>query len=265
MSRMSPSDLAGARCCVRPEYSGIPAEDLEQVVEQSLSGLPGDTTEDFFKTLGSLGKTVGGTLQKAAPGILQGATQGASIGGPWGALIGAGAGLASGALSQPGRPSVTRSPVPGVAPAGIPTAPALPTGQSAAATLLGLFKNPAVQQSLLSQVLGSAGGQEVRTPAGASIPRGAINNLLSQLLANATEGLEESESISEQSYLQGESGEYLVDPASPEQQAALVLSHLRSAGRATSSESDEYAETVEWMESDEWVESDEGSETVEFY
>ena len=56
MSRMSPSDLDGARCCVRPEYSGIPAEDLEQVVEQSLSGLPGDTGRIFSKPLGPSAK-----------------------------------------------------------------------------------------------------------------------------------------------------------------------------------------------------------------
>ena len=263
MSRLSPLDLAGVRRCVRPEYSGIPSEVLEQVVEQSLSGLPDDTTEDFLKTLGSIGKAVGGTVQKAAPGILQGAVQGASVGGPWGALIGAGAGLASGALSQAGQRSAP-TPRPGAA-AVMPATPALPTGRGAAATLLSLFQTPAVQQALLSQVLGSAGGQQIHTPTGTSVPRGAINNLLSQLLSNATEELEESESLSEQSYLQGASGEYLVDPASPEQQAALVLSRLRDAGPAPSFESGGFADTVEWLESDEWVECDEGAETMKFY
>ena len=107
----------------------------------------------------------------------------------------------------------------------------MPTGQSAAGTLLGLLQNPAIQQALLSQVLGASGTQQVTTPSGASVPRGAINGLLSQLLANATESLPESEGIDEQSYLLGANGEYLVDPASPEQQAALVLSHFPRAWR----------------------------------
>jgi len=91
------------------------------------------------------------------------------------------------------------------------------------------------------------------------------------LLANASEALPESEAISEQSYLLGESGEYLVDPASPEQQAALVLSRLRSLRPAwLRSDSGDFAESVEWIaedlgDSDEWIESEESGETVQFY
>jgi len=230
--------------------------------------LPEGAAENFMKALGSFGKAAGSTLQRSAPSILQGASQGASVGGPWGALIGAGAGLASGALSKPGaapRPAPgPAAPAPAVTPiATASTPPALPTGQGAAATLLGLFQNPAVRQSLLSQVLGSAGGDQVPTASGASLPRGAINNLLTMLLANATEDLPESESISEQRYLMDESGEYLVDPASPEQQAALVLSHLQTGG----SEAAEWAgDSLEWAgDSVDDFESDESSETVEFY
>lgn len=49
-----------------------------------------------------------------------------------------------------------------------------------------------------------------------------------QLLANASEDLDEFESISEQAYLQDDSGEYPIVTGSPERQAAAVLSHLRS-------------------------------------
>lgn len=281
MPRLSSWDLESLRRSARPEYAGMPAEDLEQIVDSAISELPADTAEDFMKSLGSVGKTVGSTLQRAAPGIAQGAATGATVGGPWGALIGAGAGLASGVLGGQGKAARPAAPA---AAAGVPTAapgatvtsapPALPTGQAAAAALLGLLQNPTVQQALRSQVLGAAGSQQVAAPSGTELPRAAINGLLAQLLANASEGLPESESISEQSYLLGESGEYLVDPASPEQQAALVLSRLQSPRRPWfRSDSGETAdETVEWIgeeltdsESDEWIESVESGETVQFY
>ena len=279
-SQLSPLILEGLRQCIRPEFVGIPAEDLEQIVDSSISQIPASIAEDFMEALGSLGKAVGPTMQRAAPGIAQGAATGASVGGPWGAVIGAGAGLASAALSNKGKPSSPVAPAPPVtgppfatgAPE-TPAAPALPTGQAAAATLLGLLQNPTVQQALLSQVLGAPGSQQVSTASGTSLPRGAINSLLTHLLANATEGLVESESIFEQSYLQGETGEYLIDPASPEQQAALVLSHLQAA-RASRFQDDsgELLETAEWMleeladsESEEWLESEESAEMVRFY
>ena len=269
-SQLSPLSLEGLRQCVRPELAGMPAEDLEQIVDTSISGVPANIAEDFLSAFGSLAKAVGPTLQRAAPGVAQGAATGASVGGPWGALIGAGAGLASSALSGRGRPS-TPAPAP-AAPITPPASPALPTGQAAAATLIGLLQNPTVQQALVSQVLGAAGRQQVPMASGASLPRGAINSLLTQLLANSTEGLDESESISEQSYLQGESGEYLIDPASPEQHAAVVLSHLQSGAAGFQPDSGEFVEAVEWIseelgssESEEWLESEESTEMVEFF
>ncbi len=290
MPRLSSLDLAGARLVVKPELSGLPAEGLESIIEQSLTGLPRDATEDFMSTLGSLGKAVGPALQRAAPSMVQGASTGAAAG-PYGALIGAGLGLVSSLASQPGAPSRTgtapaapvtpaaamTAPAPPTpmapAPAAAPATPALPTGQGAAATFLSLLQNPTIQQALLSQVLGSSGGEQVSTASGTNVPRGAINNLLTQLLANASEGLPESESIVEQNYLRAENGEYLIDPASPEQHAALVLSHVRTVRQyGAESEYADFPETAEWMsessgdqESEEWVESSESLESVEFY
>jgi hypothetical protein len=277
MLRLSAQNLESLRQCVRPELAALPAGDLEQIVESSVSAVPHAIAEDFMKQLGSLGKAAGPTLQRAAPGIAQGAATGASVGGPWGALIGAGAGLASSAVSsgKAARPAVA---APAVSPAATqmpatPAAATLPTGQGAAATLMALLQNPAVQQALTSQVLGSSGSQQVTAATGASLPRGAINSLLMQLLASASEGLSESETISEQTYLQGESGEYLIDPASPEQQAALVLSHLGGARAARlQTGGGEFLESAEWMveelgdsEGMEWLESEENAEMVRFY
>lgn len=295
MSGLSPSSLQGLRTCLRPEFADVPGEHLEEVVAASMSDLPQPVAENFIKALGSLGKAAAPVLQRAAPGIAQGAATGASVGGPWGALIGAGAGLASSALKG-AKPAPAVAPLPGtLGGAGGATVtapvPALPTGQPAAATLVSLLQNPSVLQALMSQVLGASGNPQVAAATGTSLPRGAINGLLMQLLANASEGLAESDSPSEQSYLQDDSGEYLIDPASSEQQAALVLSHLQPEGGAGFTlPAAEFAETAEWMaeedadmdadmdedldegleedldaEAEPWPDSDESTETVRFY
>jgi len=301
MTRLSTSSLEGLRSTVRPEHAALPAEDLESLIEASISGLPAGTAEDFLSTLSSFGKAAGPALQRAAPDVAQGAATGATFG-PYGAIIGAGAGLVSSLIksqekpapapSRPPAPAVSAPQPPASAPSSsapppstvgptapvtsapqqsapaAPVAPALPTGQGAAATLLSLFQNPTVQQALLSQVLGSSGNQQVQTDSGTSLPRGAVNAVLSQLLNNASEALAESESISEQNYLQDASGEYLVDPASLDQHAALILSHLQRRAPA-----DDRLEAVEWGleavsamdSSEEWPEVGESFESVSFY
>jgi hypothetical protein len=287
MSGLSPSSLLGLRTCLRSEFADVPGEHLEEVVTASMSDLPQPVAENFLKSLGSLGKTVAPVLQRAAPGIAQGAASGASVGGPWGALIGAGVGLASSASkgAKPARPAApTMSPMGGTVggTAAAAPVPALPTGQPAAATLVSLLQNPSVLQALMSQVLGASGTPQVATATGTSLPRGAINGLLMQLLANASEGLVESDQPSEQSYLQDDLGEYLIDPASSEQQAAVVLSHLQPEGVAGFAlppvdfaegelTETEFTETGEWMadeddaEAEPWTDSDDSTETVRFY
>ena len=281
---LSPEALDGLRTCLRPEYADLPREHLEQVVAASVGDMSPAVTEDFLKTLRSVGAAVAPALQRAAPSIVQGATSGASVGGPWGALIGAGAGVASSALGG-AKPAPSAAPraapaqAPGLVPpqaaAPAPAAPSLPTGQSAAATFFGLLKNRAVQQALASQVFGGSGTPQVTTAAGTTVPRGAINNLLMQLLANASEGLPEQEQAMDESYLQDASGEYLADPASFDQQAAVVLSRLQSE-RAVPFVVDpgEFFTPVGWMpdeaETEGWPpgidEASEGaSETVRFY
>lgn len=286
---LSPEALDGLRRCLRPEYADLPREHLEQVVAASVGDMSPAVTEDFMKTLSSVGAAVAPALQRAAPSIVQGATSGASVGGPWGALIGAGAGLASSALggtkpapsaapraapAQAPRPASPQAAAPPQSPAPAPPQSSLPTGQSAAATFFGLLKNPAVQQALVSQVFGGSGTPQVTTAAGTTVPRGAVNNLLMQLLANASEGLPEQESAMDESYLQDASGEYLADPASVDQQAAVVLSQLQSE-RAVPFVVDtgEFFTRVGWLpdeseasQTEGWPPGiDEASETVRFY
>jgi hypothetical protein len=121
----------------------------------------------------------------------------------------------------------------------------------------------------MSQVLGDSGTPQVSTAAGTTVPRGAINNLLMQLLANASEGLPAQESVMDESYLQDASGDYLVDPASFDQRAAVVLSRLQSESFVPFHvDPGEFFTPVGWM-SDEseagqgeaWL----GGESVRFY
>ena len=258
MNRLSSSGIESLRAIVRPDYAGMASGDLEQIVDASMAELSSEAAENFLKTLGSIGKAAAPVLQRLGPGVAQGAASGAMVGGPWGALIGAGAGVASGLLGgQAKAPRPSAAPAVGVppaapGPAGPSATPGLPSGQAAAGTLLDLLQNPTVQQALLSQVLGTSGAQQVATPSGTSVPRAAINSLLAQLLANATESLPEAESIAEQSYLQGVDGEYLIDPASLEQQAALVLSQITRPLRGI-------------LPSEDWPAVDSNDEAVEFY
>jgi hypothetical protein len=285
---LSPEALDGLRRCLRPEYADLPREHLEHVVASSVGEMSPAVTEDFMKTLSSVGSAVAPVLQRAAPSIVQGAASGASVGGPWGALIGAGAGLASSAIggATPAPPAAPRAapapgpaapqaaaspqPAPAAPPPAAPAASALPTGQSAAATFFGLLNNPAVKQALLSQVFGGSGTPQVTTAAGTTVPRAAVNNLLMQLLANASEGLAEQEAAMDESYLQDASGEYLADPASFDQKAAVVLSRLQSESAVPFVvDSDDYFTSVEWMpdeaEEDQTEGIDDATETVSFY
>src|SRR5215510_2438406 len=100
-SQLSPLNLEGLRRCLRPEFTGMPAEDLEQIVNTSISEMPAGAAEDFMNALGSLGKAVGSTLQRAAPSIAQGAAAGAPLG-IYGKAAGAGLGLASSLSSSQG-------------------------------------------------------------------------------------------------------------------------------------------------------------------
>jgi len=183
---------------------------------------------------------------------------------------GAGSASRTAGLLVPPQAAASPQPAPAAPPPAAPAASALPTGQSAAATFFGLLNNPAVKQALLSQVFGGSGTPQVTTAAGTTVPRAAVNNLLMQLLANASEGLAEQEAAMDESYLQDASGEYLADPASFDQKAAVVLSRLQSESAVPFVvDSDDYFTSVEWMpdeaEEDQTEGIDDATETVSFY
>jgi len=166
------------------------------------------------------------------------------------------------ALTSPGS---SPSDIPGAATVAVVPAmtgsapiPALPSGQAAAATLLSLIQNPAVLTALLSQALGSSGNPDITTPSGQSVPRGAINSLLTQLLSNASDELPEAESISEQKYLRDAAGEYLVDPACLDQLGALVLIRMHPVESPPSSKAQKREPYV-------WLDAASTGESVTFF
>src|ERR1700722_8706622 len=260
MRRMSDATVRGLRASLAPECAGLPVSHLQGILDSTVSSLPDSTTEDFLSTLGSVGKAVAPALQQAAPSVAQGAATGATFG-PWGAVIGAGAGLASSlikgqrkpaAAPQPASPPVASPASPAspprpaaVIPPPAPIASVLPPASQTPATTTAPVSVPndaggaaplaaarAVPEASVPQLpSGQAAAATVfsmgNKPTGLSVPRGAINTLLTQLLSNASDGLPEADSISEQRYLRDESGEYLVDPASLDQLGALVLAHIQ--------------------------------------
>lgn len=99
----------------------------------------------------------------------------------------------------------------------------------AATQLLSLLSSPAVQQAVMQMMMGQAGNSTV--PAGGTrLPVTAVTNLLGMLANqasaeyNAVARPDMGESIPY--YLMGADGEFLVDPASPEQRATLVMELL---------------------------------------
>jgi hypothetical protein len=133
------------------EYESLSDAEFAQVVGRSL-GVPAELAESWLSNLGR-------TFQQYAPGVAQGALSGAMGGaalGPWGMLggamlggLGTALGGARGGAPAPGSPRPPQAPSPG-APAGAP----------AAGSLMQLIANPAVQQALMSMLLGPRTGRE---------------------------------------------------------------------------------------------------------
>jgi len=209
--------------------------------DAELEAMEGIDFGALARSLGPVQKQVSGAL----PGVVQGATAGAAAG-PWGALIG---GLAGGALSaatkrSSKKPSAPVPTTPGPSPApteptptptsepiatGQPAAPAPPVAapvatspgaaQTAAGQLVQLLENPALRQTL-----GALASGQRRDPGG--LPFGAILNLLGTLANNAAYEAEAIQGETDDSYLRGADGRFLLDPSAPAERAALVWDRL---------------------------------------
>lgn len=88
------------RQALAPEYAGLPADELDILIEDSF---PYTTADALDRDLGRFFSRAGKELGKAAPGMLQGAMSGAAAGsalGPYGMLAGALGGAALGGFQS---------------------------------------------------------------------------------------------------------------------------------------------------------------------
>ena len=262
------------RGVLAPEYRDLPDESVEAIVQSSLGAVDTEALDDF---LGGL-KKVGQTVAKAAPSVLPivGTVAGTAFGGPVGASVGGALGRAAGGAiggaaaggggrrrgrgtrAQGMRPGVPGSPAAALPP-GLGAAPA--QGSPAAQQLLSLLSRPEIIQALMAMALGPAGrthipvGGEPAAPGKPAeppvpVPVGAIANVIGTLANQAGSDLnaaEPQQGESVPSYLLGEGGEFLVDPAVPEERAQLVIGLLNKS----LPESDENDDDWESFEDDE--------------
>lgn len=281
MPRYGANSYREIRGVLAPEYRDLPDESVEAIVESSLGAVDADALEDF---LGSL-KKVGKSIAKAAPSVLPvvGTVAGTAFGGPLGATLGGALGKAAGGAiggaaaggggrrrdAKRGRTGRGRGLAGALAGRGAALPPSLGAaagkGSPAAQQLLSIINRPEIVQALMAMALGPAGrthipvgGGEPADPGAPAepptpVPVGAIANVIGTLANQAGSDLNAAEppqGESVPSYLLGESGEFLVDPAVPEERARLVLELLNGA-LPESDESDDYRAAFEYYDEDE--------------
>jgi hypothetical protein len=268
-----------------PQYSTLPVEDIETILESAFPDMSPEEAENFFRNIGRTFSNVGREIGRRAPGILSGAVQGATTGaalGPWGILGGA---LAGGALG-----GATYKPQPGQRPSAAGIAGQVgqaalggllggrggaagmvgQMGQAALGSLLGgrgpasqqllaMLAQPQTLQAVMSPLFGAAGRQAVQA-GGRTLPVSSILSTLGTLATRAAEEYETAEAEGEAAYLTDAEGQYVVDPANPDARAAYILNALHTANEAFFA--GEYDEDYEY---DEAEESDESyDEVMEF-
>ena len=149
----------------------------------------------------------------------------------------------------PGQPPPTA--VPSAPVAAAPSAPAVPQADALALLRL-ILSNPQFQQSLqLAALMGSAGPRTMELPVPrtwpprrqrpVSIPLGAVMNAISVLAGQSMSELNARTSEDDPevpSYLVDEEGEFVVDPASSDDRAALVAHLFRVSDEARRSDWD---------------------------
>ncbi|MCF2146263.1 hypothetical protein IQ276_007315 [Desmonostoc muscorum LEGE 12446] len=230
------------RKSLAPKYQNLPPEDIEQILQDSfLRNVSPEDAEDFFRDLGRFvsSPVVGQVASVALPiaGTVVGTAVGGPVGGALGGAIGSSAGKAIGsATASRQSPTTTQSPT--ATPLQKPKQQVLQpprrqtSGASGAASqLIGLIFQPQVLQALLAMTMGSAGRQNIAV-GGKEVPVAAFANLLGTLANQVAveyngASIYNGEDIPR--YLTDSEGEFLVDPAVPEQRAAALLKLLQES------------------------------------
>lgn len=228
MPRYARTAYPETRSVLAAQYRELPDSQIESLLEQSLGVQSAEDFENFMRSLGNFGRSVGRVAQQALPvagsvvGGMFGGPVGAALGGQLGALGGQAIGAATAPRPQHARPA--RGPVMGRA--GAPAA----MGSPAAAQLMQILGRPEVLRGLMSMVLGPAGASNMKV-GNTSVPAAAFANLIGTLAQqalseyNAQVGAEDVESYPE--YLMDAEGQFRVDPAVPEARAGVLLEMLR--------------------------------------
>lgn len=217
-----------------PEFRNLYPEEIDTLLEDIFSGMSPEEIESFWNTLKGIGKAAKGIAAKAIP--VAAPVIGSMFGGPLGGAIGSKVGkLAGQALG--GEPKATaQAQIPG-------------GGSSATAQLMSFLQNPAFLQSMLGQVLGKAGSSSVPVgQQGTSAPFGAFMNALSTLADQAAaEANAREDSQGTPSYLLDKKGNFLCDPAVPEERAQVLIEQLHEAYPAEVDDDEEGEALTEWF------------------
>lgn len=249
------------------EYSEMPAEAVEEIIARNFG--EDVSPEDLEFSIGNALKAGGNVAQNVLPAVapVAGAAIGTAYGGPVGGMIGgqlgtmAGRAIAPGRPAQPGmmpptQPSVMPPTQPGVMPP-TPAGQMMPAGggSPSADQLLWMLFRPEVLQALMAMIMGAAGRPNVmvgNTP----VPPGAVANtiatLANQAAAEYNAVAHGGESVPR--YLLDERGEFLCDPAVPEERAMILVQRLNEAAHqeywALDDDYDDY--DVEENPEDDW-------------
>lgn len=225
------SEMAeGLRDVLHEDYHYATPEEMEVALIDMLESMTPAEGFNFGKILSQIGKAgkkvlrnpIAAKIAKTALPIA-GSTIGTFFG-PLGTMAGgklgqiAGQAFSSGGKRSPALTKVAQTSVSG--------------GSAAAGQLLQLTQNPDMLKSLLSLALGSNGKKSISIgKGGPSVNVGSFANLLStlsnQVAADAEQLLSESNEL--HSYLLDSEGNYLYDPANPEERARALYEVLSEA------------------------------------
>ncbi len=220
------------------EYGEMPAEVVEDIIARNFG--EDVSPEDLEFSIGNVLNKAGNVAQTVLPVVapiapIAGAGIGTALGGPVGAAIGGQLGTMAGRAIAPGRPAQPGAMPPN--PAG-QTMPAVGGSPSAAqllpsvTQLLQMLSSPVVFQALMAMLMGGDGRPNLivgNTP----FPPGAVANTIAAL---ANQAAAEYNAVAPGGeavprYLLDERGEFLCDPAVPEQRAAVLVERFNEAAR----------------------------------
>jgi len=238
------------------EYGEMPAEAVEEIIARNFG--EDVSPEDLEFSIGNALKAGGNVVQNVLPAVapVAGAAIGTAYGGPVGGMIGRQLGTMAGRAIAPGSPAQ-----PGVMPP-TPAGQMIPAGggSPSADQLLWMLFRPEVLQALMAMIMGGAGRPNImvgNTP----VPPGAVANTIAAL---ANQAAAEYNAVAPGGepvprYLLDERGEFLCDPAVPEERAMILVQRLNEAAsqeyQALDDDYDDY-EVEEDLEDDWYDELD---------